>query len=140
MDPAYLPLQHQLFGEQHGLVAERFRHLHSYRRIPGTARTFDTCGRQGRKSAVSAVAANRDRGGGVKSSNSRAPACVRRRQKGRSQNCLAGTFHKSSSASVCACVRVYNWHHSEGTWRDTEKEPKLSTLWDFCGKLVPKSF
>lgn len=54
---AYLPLQHQLFGEQHGLVAERLRHLHSSRRVPGTAWTFDTCGRQGRKGGVSAVAA-----------------------------------------------------------------------------------
>lgn len=41
---AYLPLQHQLFGEQHGLVAERLRHLHPRGRVPGTAWTLDTCG------------------------------------------------------------------------------------------------
>lgn len=64
--PAYLPLQHQLFGEQHGLVTERFRHLHSSGRIPGTAWTFDTCGRHRRKSKVStaAAAANHDSGRG----------------------------------------------------------------------------
>lgn len=68
-DLAYLPLQHQLFGEQHGLVAEGLRHLHPYGRIPGTAWTFDTCGRHGPKNGVSgaaaAGAANHGRGGGV---------------------------------------------------------------------------
>lgn len=39
---AYLPLQHQLFGEQHGLVTEGFSHLHPSRHIPGTAWTFNT--------------------------------------------------------------------------------------------------
>lgn len=39
---AYLPLQHQLFGEQHGLVTKGFSHLHASRRIPGTAWTFNT--------------------------------------------------------------------------------------------------
>lgn len=40
--PAYLPLQHQLFGEQHGLVTEGFSHLHPSGHIPGTAWTFNT--------------------------------------------------------------------------------------------------
>lgn len=62
--PAYLPLQHQLFGEQHGLVAERFRHLHSSGHIPGTAWTFDTCGRQAGGRGVSVAAANHGGGGG----------------------------------------------------------------------------
>lgn len=39
---AYLSLQNQLFGEQHGLVAEGLGHLHPSGRIPGTAWTFDT--------------------------------------------------------------------------------------------------
>lgn len=39
---AYLPLQHQLFGEQHGLVTKGFSHLHASGRIPGTAWTFNT--------------------------------------------------------------------------------------------------
>lgn len=39
---AYLPLQHQLFGEQHGLITEGFDHLHAPRHIPGTAWTFNT--------------------------------------------------------------------------------------------------
>lgn len=39
---AYLPLQHQLFGEQYGLITEGFSHLHAPRRIPGTAWTFNT--------------------------------------------------------------------------------------------------
>jgi len=39
---AYLSLQHQLFGEQHGLFAEGFGHLHPPRRITRTAWTFDT--------------------------------------------------------------------------------------------------
>ena len=30
---------------------------------------------------------------------------------------FAGPFHKSSSG----CVRMHNWHHGEGTWRDSEK-------------------
>lgn len=39
---AYLPLHHQLFGEQHGLVAEGLSHLHPSGRVSGTAWTFDT--------------------------------------------------------------------------------------------------
>lgn len=39
---AYLSLQHQLFGEQHGLVTEGFGHLNAPRQIPGTAWTFNT--------------------------------------------------------------------------------------------------
>lgn len=38
----YLPLQHQLFGEQHGLVTEWFSHLHPSGHIPGTAWAFNT--------------------------------------------------------------------------------------------------
>lgn len=100
-DPAYLPLQHQLFAEQHGLVAERLRHLRPYGRIPGTAWTFDTCGRQGPKNRVSAVVAvaNHGRGGGRgryekfehypafrnSKDHSRAPACVRGDKKVRAK-------------------------------------------------------
>lgn len=39
---AYLPLHHQLFGEQHGLVAEGLSHLHPSGCVSGTAWTFDT--------------------------------------------------------------------------------------------------
>lgn len=70
--PPYLSLQHQLFGEPRGLVAEGFRHLHSAGRIPGTAWTFDTCGRQRRQSEVSTAAApaNHDSGGGCSGKSS----------------------------------------------------------------------
>lgn len=96
VDPAYLPLQHQLFGEQHGLVAERLRHLHSSRRVPGTAWTFDTCGRQGRKGGVSAAAANQDSRGMEGGIHGHLRVFVQD-QKGQSQSCYPEHFTKATS-------------------------------------------
>lgn len=60
---AYLPLHHQLFGEQHGLVAEGLSHLHPSGHVSGTAWTFDTWPRttQVRVLNVGARANHKDR-------------------------------------------------------------------------------
>lgn len=123
--PAYLPLQHQLFGEQHGLVAERLCHQHSSVRIPGAAWTFDTCGRQSGESEVRAAANHPGSSGPGKApalsgfqklKRSFTDTCGHRSKKVR-----AKVVCRPISQSYSSPASTYNWHHGEGTWRDGEK-------------------
>lgn len=115
---AYLPLQHQLFGEQHGLFAERFCHLHPSGRIPRTAWTFDTCGQQRHKSAVSAAANHDSDGGGEVRKSSRffqlleikriihAHLRVATEVKRSGPKLFAGPFHKSYGGRALRIIGI----------------------------------